>query len=538
MAAFPQKLQLLLLCLLALDVTHCGVPLACALDSEEGGQKNILQGFSKDEPTGQEIPLHLDLALTQLDPVLDIIPQPEAKTQPEEELDSKELLVVVPLHVPSAGDKASSPATNPTLPTPPVLHKNSSEEEAEDNIISHGPACDEAIPPETIPKIARGLLRLGADLLKELEQEDSRSNIIFSPLSVGLALAHLSLGAANQTEKKLLGVLHAESVPCLHQALHQISQHLRETALSLAGRIYLEKGFPVKEKFLEDSERFYSAKPATLSGNSQADLEAINSWVKEATHGQIPSLLSDLPANIVMVLLNAVHFQGFWKTKFDPLLTEPSTFYLDEEFMVSVEMMKAQIYPLSWFTADSLDAQVARFPFKGNTSFVAVIPNRFEGNFSQLLGQLHAAHLHPPFPKEKPTMVKMPKLHLRYHQDLNQALSRLGLGELFSSPNFQPMADGPLLVSSIQHQSALELAEDGVEASAATSVAMSRSLSAFHLNRPFFFFIFDDVSSIPLFLGTIRNPNPSAPLQRKTDDCGQADSKEPSPPCGVNSEKP
>lgn len=91
----------------------------------------------------------------------------------------------------------------------------------------------------------------------------------------------------------------------------------------------------------------------------------------------------------------------------------------------------------------------------------------------------------------------------------------LGLGELFSSPDFRHMAEAHLFVSSIEHRSALELAEDGVEASAATSGVMSRSLSSFALNRPFVVFINDDKTGIPIFLGYIRNPNPSATRQRK-----------------------
>lgn len=74
--------------------------------------------------------------------------------------------------------------------------------------------------------------------------------------------------------------------------------------------IELSPGFEVKEAFLEDSEKFYKAKAATLSGNGEEDLAAINSWVKEATRGHIPKVLSELPANVAMILLNAVHFQG------------------------------------------------------------------------------------------------------------------------------------------------------------------------------------------------------------------------------------
>lgn len=71
-------------------------------------------------------------------------------------------------------------------------------------------------------------------------------------------------------------------------------------------------------------------------------------------------------------------------------------------------------------------------------------------------------------------------------------------------------------MSSVQHQSTLELSEAGVEAAAATGTAMSRmSLSSFIVNRPFVFFILEDTTSMPLFVGSVRNPNPSAQWERK-----------------------
>lgn len=44
---------------------------------------------------------------------------------------------------------------------------------------------------------------------------------------------------------------------------------------------------------------------------------------------------------------------------------------------------------------------------------------------------------------------------------------------------------------------------------------MSRSVSAFSLDRPFVFFIFEDETGIPLFIGSVQNPNPNAAPQRK-----------------------
>lgn len=166
--------------------------------------------------------------------------------------------------------------------------------------------------------------------------------------------------------------MHLESVPCLHHMLSSLRRRLAGATLSLASRVYLQKGenwhraaigmqdrtpggrvqchpgempvslgalpgqwrvtgwltesifrscdficnssslpgYEVKEEFLEESEKFYGAKPVTLSGSSEDDLTAINKWVKEATNGQIPTFLQQLPGDTVMLLLNAIHFHG------------------------------------------------------------------------------------------------------------------------------------------------------------------------------------------------------------------------------------
>lgn len=91
-----------------------------------------------------------------------------------------------------------------------------------------------------------------------------------------------------------------------------------------------------------------------------------------------------------------------------------------------------------------------------------------------------------------------------------------GLQDLFQNPDLSGISDERLVVSSVQHQSTLELSEAGVEAAAATSLAMSRmSLSTFSVNRPFLFFILEDTTSLPLFVGSVRNPNPGAQREHK-----------------------
>lgn len=143
-------------------------------------------------------------------------------------------------------------------------------------------------------------------------------------------------GAQNQTLLRLLQALHVDSEPCLPNVLSRLCRDLGPGAFRLAARMYLQKGrcwwylasapgghegdrlsgprfrvgFPIKEDFLEQSERIFGAKPVSLTGRNEIDLENINLWVKEATEGKIENFLSELPPDMVLLLLNAIHFQG------------------------------------------------------------------------------------------------------------------------------------------------------------------------------------------------------------------------------------
>ncbi|XP_030078000.1 alpha-2-antiplasmin [Microcaecilia unicolor] len=367
--------------------------------------------------------------------------------------------------------------------------------------------CKKTVSLKEMHSLAEAMIKFSIDLFKQVHLESKTPNVLLSPFSIFLSLSQLALGAGNQTEKQLLESLHIDTVTCLHSTLKSARKELTKTILSIAARIYTKKGFQMKEKFLKRSESFYGAKPVNLIGKSDDDLKAINKWVKEVTGGKITKFLSYLPEDLVLLLLNAVNFKGLWRNKFDPSLTTQDMFHLNEQDVVTVEMMNAQQYPLSWYPLNNLE--IARFPFKGNISFVVIMPNTYEWDALSVLRSLNYTELFSRFPREMPTLVKIPKLVLEFQLELNHALTRMGLGELFSQPDFHKISDETLLVSSIQHQTTLELKEDGVEASAVTGVLMFRSFLTFSINRPFIFFLYHETTGFPLFLGQVRNPKPN-----------------------------
>ncbi|KAJ8386223.1 hypothetical protein AAFF_G00175430 [Aldrovandia affinis] len=360
--------------------------------------------------------------------------------------------------------------------------------------------------------VGAAIMKLGLQLLENLKTGPEQPNVIISPLSISLALSQLALGAENETEHLLLKALKVEGLACYHQSLRGLLQHLRSSATKVATRIYLRPGFQVKRRFIQRSLRMYDSEPVPLAG-----VEEINQWVEKATDGHMTDILTSLPADLVILLINAVHFKGEWVARFDPNLTGKDRFYIDSKNIVHVQMMMAQKYPLSILMDSELGAQVARFPFKENMSLLVVMPMSGVVNVSSIAAKLNTSDLYARLPSEKTMKVKLPKFKLEYSQELDEALKSIGLGILFKAPNLSGISDSPLVVSSVLHKSSMELHEKGAEASAATAVLISRSIPSFSVNQPFLFALMDDVTQTPIFLGVITNPDPGATAMQNDD---------------------
>ncbi|CAJ1063700.1 alpha-2-antiplasmin-like [Xyrichtys novacula] len=384
---------------------------------------------------------------------------------------------------------------------PPDVSDPSEQEEMERSDQScSGPRI---FSPEERRVVGGTIERLGLQLLENLPFDPQQPNIILSPLSIALALAQLTLGARNETEKLLLESLHAHSLPCYHHVLGGLLPHFRNTSLDVATRMYLRPGFDVKLSFVEESLARYQSQPVPL-----VSVEEVNQWVENATNGHIPNFLESIPHDVVLMLLNAVYFKGEWQTRFDPQATSKGVFYLDNQNSVSVDMMKSAQYPLRLLEDTELESQIASFPFKGNTSFLIVMPLPGGRNVSSVLPKINISDIYGRLPQETSMQVNLPKVKLQYRKELEEALISMGLGSLFSGPNLSGISDHPLKVSSVRHASTVELSEEGVEASATTVITSMRSISLFSVNSPFIFALVDDASLTPLFMGIVTNPAP------------------------------
>lgn len=77
-----------------------------------------------------------------------------------------------------------------------------------------------------------------------------------------------------------------------------------------------------------------------------------------------------------------------------------------------------------------LIVQVASFPFKGNTSFIVVVPTPGSGNVSAVLPKLNISDLYRRLPQERIMHVNLPKMKLQHRQELQDTLTNMGESRL------------------------------------------------------------------------------------------------------------
>uniref|UniRef100_A0A4X1SFQ7 Serpin A3-6 n=1 Tax=Sus scrofa TaxID=9823 RepID=A0A4X1SFQ7_PIG len=191
-------------------------------------------------------------------------------------------------------------------------------------------------------------------LYKQLALTNPHENVIFSPLSVSIALAFLSLGTQGPTLIELLEGLKFNVTKIPEAEIHQGFQHLLQALsqpsnllqLRLGNAMFIDEQLELLEKFVQDAHELYHSE--AFSTNFQ-DLEAarrlINDYVKNKTEGKIVDLFKKLDSLTKVVLVNYIYFKAKWKTPFNPNLTTEADFHVSKNRTVRVS------WPARWWSS-------------------------------------------------------------------------------------------------------------------------------------------------------------------------------------------
>ncbi len=344
-----------------------------------------------------------------------------------------------------------------------------------------------------------------------LEQEE---NTLISPLSVLLALGMTANGAEGDTLAQMEATL-GMALSDLNDYLYYLMDEPRD-GLKLANALWFrDQGLDVRDTFLNTVSTYYRG-AAYQAPMDESTVNAINSWVKENTDGMIPEILSQLDANTVMCLVNALAFEAQWEEVYqEHQIGTESTFYTASGQPKTVEFMISKEYA---YLEDENAIGFVKYYEGRDYAFAALLPNEdvaLEDYVNSLTGeQLQSLLSHP---QQVSTRVSIPKFETAYMGDLSKTLESLGMADAFDwqLADFSRMGTaegGNIYISQVLHRTYISVAEQGTKAGAATAVIMAEGAMApedyktVTLNRPFLYLIWDVHENVPLFIGTLLDP--------------------------------
>jgi serpin B len=299
-------------------------------------------------------------------------------------------------------------------------------------------------------------MELGLALLERLD-----GDVVLSPYGLARALDVVRGGATGATRAALDDLLGPEPVPEIR-------------GLELAQAAWLAAG--------------YEPGPALTLETGPLDVDAVNAWARERTHGMIQRVVDSFSSDEILAITDAIFFDGKWAQPFT--VAGPRPF----EGAGDVTMMTVA----GEFEHAGHDA--VRLPYgDGDLRFVAVLGEALRRDLTWRSSQGD---------------VDLPRFSAGAKLDLKDPLCDLGLGPAFAAGQDLDAlitGTGPKSLSGVDQAARIDVDEHGTRAAAVT-VARVRLVSlrqdSFHItfDRPFTWAVEHAPTGTLVFVGRVLNP--------------------------------
>ena len=352
------------------------------------------------------------------------------------------------------------------------------------------------------------------DIFKKTSNESNQANVLISPLSISIALGMTLNGATDETktgiEKALkMSGLTLDNINDYYKVMQTTLPTIDpKTTLNIANSIWYKTGYPVKTEFLTVNKNYFNAEVREMDFSQAWAKDTINNWIARKTNNHIKDMLDQIPADVVMYLINAVYFKGMWKQPFNVKATKETNFtnYLNTQQKVNMMYQKDTF---SYFANEK--AQYLDMPYGNNAfSMTVILPTQIS-SINEVLETLDAESWNLTLNKmeSEEVMVYLPRFKSKSKFLLNNVLKSMGMARAFEdNDEFRNMANSDLYISRVLHDTAIEVTEEGTVAAAATIVEMTEKAmfnSIFNANRPFIYIIREKSTGVILFIGKTDN---------------------------------
>lgn len=360
------------------------------------------------------------------------------------------------------------------------------------------------------------LSRFSADITDEIllntEDKKGKTNTVYSPLSLYMAMSVLAECSDTETLDELLDLLHADSKDDLRKINRQLFTSMYSDNYvrynKMANSIWLDNGLSYNRETTDRIAEYYYSSVFEKDLQLQEDLDEISEWIYSNTSGKLKPELE--PMDEVVKILNTVTFKESWEDKF--------TGETEAEFTLPDSSAKICTM-MTGFDENGLITENEKYiryskAFKDGYRMNFVLPA--EGystddiiSDGDLLNEMFSSSQ-----KEEKCYVNavIPSYDIASKFDLIDAVSKMGVNRIFNDADFSPLcSDEDLYVSKIEQEAVLTLNKEGCEAAAYTMIDMRKTAVIntrrvdFTADRPFIYYISDNANT-PLFVGVINDP--------------------------------
>ena len=379
--------------------------------------------------------------------------------------------------------------------------------------------------------VVAGMNQFALDLYHRTRPE--HGSVVMSPASISMAMGIAYRGAAGATALQMQQVMHYPGDPAatsaafgpVQSALNVRGEHYQ---LTLSNRMFIRDGLPIAPDFRRDVTRDFGGgfEALKFAPDPESARRRINGWIAERTNNHIPQLVQPgmIAPDTVSMLINTVYWRGRWAETFSEGATQAAPFTRSNGQETLVQMMQQAAY----FRYNEHDGvQAISLPFENaNVDMVVFLPRRASGlarweaglSDADLRDWLRRVDASP----SAKVIVKLPRFSIRQTMaDVVEQLRSMGLSAPFdtATADFSGMIGAPtprILISKILHAATIDVAENGVEATAATAMIgataapMHEPPPEFTADRPFLYLIRDQTTGLILFIGRYDGDMPAA----------------------------
>lgn len=360
-------------------------------------------------------------------------------------------------------------------------------------------------------------------IFSEIEKEYPNENVFFSPLSMSMALTMALNGANGETKQQIKDVIDFgnysdDEINAAFKSLHDAFESLdEEVEISLANSGWYNENYQLIENYRNILIDYYYAEIAGLDFSDLASVDIINDWIADKTKDKIKDMITELDPSTVLVLVNAIYFNGTWTYEFDEDETYDGIFNGLGDENISCKMMQSGKLKTKYNISENLT--LATLPYgDGNFEMVLYMPTT-GSEMQTVIDGIDASKLAELLnnAQEDSITIHLPKFKIETATiSIKEMLRNLGMEIPFTeaadfSNIFGP--DHTIFISDVLHKAFIEVNEEGTEAAAATVIIFIETSAGggseeivLHFNKPFLFFIREVSTGEILFAGKLLKP--------------------------------